>query len=286
MYRSLRIVWIKSRCAGAFLIEFGSVLCSINHERTRMSHVGTVTIAGRALREPEIGFAYAAGDDDASVYRKIRQKIISFGPSVGDWLRPHTLSRDQPLCAGGHRDHPLFRPSNADNVFLGFCLKHGEAFDLEQAAWKLAQTQYPDINVGWLPGAVGQLCRGFARGPASGGEPEEILGALNRYLFDELGFVGNEEQFYDPDNSYLNRVLDRRMGNPISYMPGLFAPGPRLLLPVTGIGLPGHFVCRYQCSSAEIYVDAFNHGKLLTKADCVNTSSRETIVFARTTLRP
>jgi regulator of sirC expression with transglutaminase-like and TPR domain len=92
---------------------------------------------------------------------------------------------------------------------------------------------------------------------------------LNQYLFGELGFAGNEENYYDPENSYLNRVMDRRTGNPINLCLMYILLARRLRLPVAGIGLPGHFICRYQSTAAEIYLDPFNRGKFLTKADCV-----------------
>ena len=92
---------------------------------------------------------------------------------------------------------------------------------------------------------------------------------LPSHLQQPLGVAGNEENYYDPENSYLNRVLDRRTGNPISLSLLYLLIGRRLLLPIAGIGLPGHFICRYQSSSAEFYIDAFSRGKILTKADCV-----------------
>jgi regulator of sirC expression with transglutaminase-like and TPR domain len=100
-------------------------------------------------------------------------------------------------------------------------------------------------------------------------EPEEVLGSVNNYLFNELGFAGNEENYYDPENSYLNRVLDRRTGNPINLCLVYLLIARRLGLPVTGIGLPGHFICRYQSIAREIFIDPFSRGKLLTKTDCV-----------------
>ena len=100
-------------------------------------------------------------------------------------------------------------------------------------------------------------------------EPKEILTRINAYLFEELGFSGNEENYYDPENSYLNRVIDRRTGNPINLSLLYMLLARRLHLPVTGIGLPGHFICRHQSSAAEIFIDAFNGGKFLSKADCV-----------------
>ena len=97
----------------------------------------------------------------------------------------------------------------------------------------------------------------------------DLLLIINHYLFDELGFTGNEENYYDPENSYLNRVMDQRTGNPINLCLLYMLLARRLRLPVAGIGLPGHFICRYQSTAAEIYLDPFNRGKFLTKADCV-----------------
>jgi regulator of sirC expression with transglutaminase-like and TPR domain len=99
---------------------------------------------------------------------------------------------------------------------------------------------------------------------------ESILATINQYLFEHLGFSGNEENYYDPDNSYLNRVIDRRTGNPISLSLIYLLITRRLRLPVVGIGMPGHFLCRYQSATKdEIYINAFNRGKLLTRADCI-----------------
>jgi regulator of sirC expression with transglutaminase-like and TPR domain len=67
----------------------------------------------------------------------------------------------------------------------------------------------------------------------------------------------------------LNRVLDRRTGNPINLCLVYILLARRLRLPLAGIGLPGHFICRYQSTAAEVYLDPFNRGRFLTKADCV-----------------
>src|SRR5205085_9959501 len=77
------------------------------------------------------------------------------------------------------------------------------------------------------------------------------------------------QDYYDPENSYLNRVLDRRTGNPINLCLLYLLLGRRLRLPIAGIGLPGHFICRHQSSAAEIYIDVFQRGTFLSKADCV-----------------
>ena len=234
-----------------------------------MSRVGTITSPEELSESQRTALLTLLTDDDPAVYRKIRQKIISFGPSATNWLRPHILSREPVLRRRAQEIVLSFERQATDTAFLAFCLKNGESFDLEKGALKLAQTQYPDINVEGYQALLDSFAGDLRERIKEGGKPEELLGAVNRYLFDELGFTGNEEQYYDPDNSYLNRVLDRRRGNPISLCLVYLLIAARLRLPVTGIGLPGHFICRYQSSSVELFIDAFNRGKLLSKADCV-----------------
>jgi regulator of sirC expression with transglutaminase-like and TPR domain len=208
-------------------------------------------------------------DDDQNVYRTVRQKILSYGPASASWLREHKLSNDPVLRRRASEIVSHFARQTADTKLLAFCLNQGEDFDLEQSVLLLSRTQYPDIN----PEAYSALLDDFAGELRDrldlNGEPVQILKTINEYLFRELKFSGDEHNFYDPDNSYFNRVLDRRIGNTFSLSLVYLLLARRLRLPMAGIGLPGHFLCRYQSSRAEIYVDAFRGGSLLTKGDCV-----------------
>ncbi|HXP60514.1 MAG TPA: transglutaminase-like domain-containing protein [Dongiaceae bacterium] len=209
-------------------------------------------------------------DDDPAVYQLIRREILSLGPSAAGWLRPHTLSREPALRRRALELVRHFDRQTADTAFLGFCLKHGEEFDLEAGAWLLAQTQYPDINIEAYRALLDSYAADLRERLEEANGAKQTLGALNDYLFSELGFTGNEVDYYDPENSYLNRVIDHRTGNPINLCLVYLLLARRLRLPIAGIGLPGHFVCRYQSTAVEIYLDVFNRGKLLTKADCIN----------------
>ncbi|PAW80436.1 MAG: hypothetical protein B9S33_18400 [Pedosphaera sp. Tous-C6FEB] len=208
-------------------------------------------------------------DEDAAVYQVIRAKIIEQGQPARDWLRAHTLSSDPVLRRRAQEIVDYFERGAADNRFLAFCLSRGEDLDLEQAIWLLCQTQYPNIN----PLAYSALFDSYAadlRARIDFGAPlDRIIGTINYYLFHELGFTGNEQDYSDPDNSYLNRVIDRRTGNPVSLSVVYLAVARRLRLPITGIGMPGHFVCRLQTPRGEVYIDAFRKGKLMTKGDCI-----------------
>jgi regulator of sirC expression with transglutaminase-like and TPR domain len=208
-------------------------------------------------------------DDDARVYQTVRETILSYGPACSDWMRQHTLSNDPVLRRRANEIVHHFARQDADTQFLAFCLNQGEDFDLEQGVLLLARTQYPAVN----PEAYSALLDDFAGQLRERldlhGSADQILRTITDYLFRELKFAGDEQNLYDPENSYFNCVLDRRLGNSISLSLLFLLVGRRLRLPVAGVGLPGNFLCRYQSSRAEIYVDAFHGGRLLAKADCI-----------------
>jgi regulator of sirC expression with transglutaminase-like and TPR domain len=209
------------------------------------------------------------GDDDPLVHRAVRQKILQSGQAAVGWLRPHALSSDPALRRHAQEIIQHLQRETADDRFLGFCLTEGSDLNLEQGAWLLARTRYPDINVEAYQALFDSFAGELLERVDLRGDADEILGAFNGYIFDVLRFHGNEENYYDPENSYLNRVVDRRTGNPINLCLVYLLLARRLRLPIAGIGLPGHFICRYQSTSEEYYVDVFNRGKLWTKANCV-----------------
>lgn len=222
------------------------------------------------LKRRHAAFFSLLSDEDVEVYSAVRSQILIEGIAARHWLKSLTLS-DELLVRRRAREilHHIDSQA-ADNRFLTFCLNHGEEFDLEKAAWLLAQTQFPEINVEAYQALMDHHAAELRERVDRHGRMMTVLGRINDYLFNELGFKGNEENYYDADNSYLNRVLDERTGNPITLCLFYILLARRLQLPMAGIGLPGHFICRYQSTAGEMYVDVFNRGRLLTKADCVH----------------
>jgi regulator of sirC expression with transglutaminase-like and TPR domain len=210
------------------------------------------------------------GDEDAAVYQAVREKILSCGPVARQWLQPHSLSSDPLLRRRAQELIRHFDRLSADDEFLAFCLHMGEDFNPEEAAWLLARTLYPDINVEAYQALLDSFAGELRERLALCKRASQKLVTISDYLFNELSFTGNEREYYDPENSYLNRVLDRRTGNPINLCLFYILIARRLRLPVVGIGLPEHFLCRYQSSAEEIYIDPFNRGRQLTKADCMH----------------
>ena len=208
------------------------------------------------------------GDEDPEVHSTIRAKLLAGGEPVFRFLGRHRLHPEPSVRMRvrellGQREAAL-----RDGEFMAFVLGQGEQFDLEDGVWRFSLARYPDINVAAFRAQLDAWADRVRDSLGEGASGAETLLALNQVLFVELGFRGNADDYYDPANSYVNRVMDRRRGIPISLSAVYLFVGRRLGLPVAGIGMPGHFLCRYQTSREEIYIDAFNGGKLLDRADC------------------
>ncbi len=208
-------------------------------------------------------------DDDPAIYRMVRRKLLSYGSDAATWLRPSTLSDDPILRRRAGEIIRYLARQRSDEQMLAFCLKQGEELDLEEATGLLSRTEYPEVNVEGYRALYDSWAEDLRNRTNLASEPEPVIGTINRYLFIELGFRGKEPYSYDPANCYLNRVVDRRAGNPISLCAIYLFLARRLRLPISGIGLPGYFIVRYQSPKREIYIDAFRQGKFWTKADCI-----------------
>ena len=138
---------------------------------------------------------------------------------------------------------------------------------LDRFALALAATEYPNLDIGQELASMDSLAAGAARRLGDRRDPLFCLNALSDFLFDEIGFRGNEEEYYDPRNSYLNEVLARRLGIPITLSLVYVETGRRLGVPLSGIGLPGHLVVGHRELDGH-FVDPFNGGILLTEQEC------------------
>ncbi len=152
--------------------------------------------------------------------------------------------------------------------FAGLVQGPEENIDLVEAALLIARTAFPDLISSRvterLDRYADRLRQGLGTSPSTG----DILGQLNRILFEEEGFRGNQKQYYDPQNSFLNRVLERKLGIPITLSLVYCEVGCRAGFPVHGIALPGHFITSLRHAAGTLYVDPFNQGEVLTEEEC------------------
>ncbi len=139
---------------------------------------------------------------------------------------------------------------------------------LDEAALLIAAEAEQDISVEHYLGELDDLALRFKTDHRFHTDPGVPLAALVNYIHDDLGFSGNITDYYDPANSYLNRVIDHKHGIPITLALVHIAIGSRLDIPVSGISFPGHFLVQYGGSMGTI-VDPFS-GRELSRADCQN----------------
>jgi regulator of sirC expression with transglutaminase-like and TPR domain len=142
-----------------------------------------------------------------------------------------------------------------------------EPIDLARAALAIAREEYADLDEAKYLQALDAFAAHVMRALPPGALAERRVGRLNAVLFHELGFAGNQTDYYDPRNSFLNEVIDRRTGIPITLSVLYVEVGRRCGLRVDGIAFPGHFLSKVTLEDGELIVDPFNRGQLLGLAE-------------------
>jgi regulator of sirC expression with transglutaminase-like and TPR domain len=144
-----------------------------------------------------------------------------------------------------------------------------ERIDLVKAALAFARIEYPDLKPDIYVRRLRELASRVAAQITETGDPAQSIAALNQVLFQEDMFRGNTVDYYDPCNSFLNDVLDRRLGIPITLALIYMEVGRRVGFPLFGVGMPGHFLLKhYDVSGRPILIDVFERGRVVTEEDC------------------
>jgi regulator of sirC expression with transglutaminase-like and TPR domain len=145
-------------------------------------------------------------------------------------------------------------------VFEKILAEKEERIDLARACLMIAQDAYPGLDVERYLGDLERMAIRLRGRIPQTGQAEERVVALNQFLYGDLGYWGNTEDYYDPRNSYLNEVLDRRTGIPITLGILYMELGRRVGLPLEGISFPGHFLVRLHLRRGTLVLDPFAGG--------------------------
>jgi regulator of sirC expression with transglutaminase-like and TPR domain len=149
-----------------------------------------------------------------------------------------------------------------------------EQIDLAKAALYIAQEEYPDLDRYEYINALDTMATKVEECLPVERYPLRIIQTINKYLYQDLGFTGNQTDYYDPRNSFLNQVIDRRTGIPITLSLVYLEIARRLDFNMVGINLPGHFLIRPEFEEVGFFVDAFHSGEILFEVDCRELLSR------------
>jgi len=206
-------------------------------------------------------------DEDDRIAKTISCKLIE----IGDSAIPLLIEAEIEQPDMGRRIEGILdeiRGGRLEEDFKHVGALPDDYIDLEKNALLIARYAYPSLDTDAYTQKLEEMATEVRERMGRRVSGEEAVKTLNRYLFSEQGFRGNTKNYYEADNSYLNRVIDRRMGIPISLSTIYLLIGRRLGLPLNGIGMPGHFLVKFESERYKIFIDCFNAGALLSEKDC------------------
>ena len=206
-------------------------------------------------------------DEDHRVAQTIAGKLVEVGERAVPVLREAEI--EQPAMA--ERIRQVLADIHGQQIeaeFHTLSASDDASLDLETGAFLIARFAFPVLDTQPYRRTLDAMATEVSQRLGRKVSGEETVKTINRYLFVEQGFSGNTTQYYDVENSYLNKVLERRTGIPISLSAVYLLIAKRLELPVFGVGMPGHFLVKYDTGRYRIFVDSFNGGALLTQRDC------------------
>jgi regulator of sirC expression with transglutaminase-like and TPR domain len=155
-----------------------------------------------------------------------------------------------------------------NNLLLAEINQSDRDINLARAALYIAQTIYPEMDIDGQLRLLDEMAEEVAKRLPQSRYPLMVIRTINNYLYEELGFTGNNSNYYDPRNSFLNEVLARRTGIPITLALVYLEIAQRIDFPMTAIGMPGHFMIRPDFEDSEIFIDTFHNGDILFAEDC------------------
>jgi regulator of sirC expression with transglutaminase-like and TPR domain len=227
-----------------------------------------------------MGSSHFSNQDLENIY----QLLADEDQTTFSLLQPPLMKRDfalDTMLERAARDSNPVRSQNALNLlqqkfgaeaeksFVEFLAQHRGTLDLAEALIHLSSTEYPRIDSERYRDTLAQWTAHAKELCSPKQDTETNLVAFHKLFFEQLGLTGNEADYYDPRNSYLFDVIDRRIGSPIALCSLYLILGQQIGLPLVGVGMPGHFLVRFQSPRYSTFIDVFNQGKELNKEECM-----------------
>lgn len=207
-------------------------------------------------------------DEDVRVLQTVWEHLLEIGAPALAYLREAAEDPDPRTRIRARHIMQRIQAEDLEERFSKIAAAEDAGFSLEDGIFAVARIEYPDLDRQQFASQLDAIADEVRTRVAGRVDPREIVQAMNAYIFGELNFSGNSADYYNPDNSYMNRVLERRSGIPITLSALLLLIAERLELPIYGVGLPGHFLVKYDDGEQEIYIDPYNGGRMLTRKDC------------------
>lgn len=213
-------------------------------------------------------------DPDPVVQMSIRNRLLELDDLAAPALRKMSLVGESSFArgtAGSILREIGLRRFRREMEGLVEEKAHNGDIDLERGAFAVATLWYPELHLPEYSQQLDTMASFLDNRLRSCDNGYMFIREINHYLFHQLGFQGcreDRESYFDPENSFMNRVLERRIGIPITLSVVYLLIAQRLRLPLYGIGFPTRYLVKYHSPSEEFYVDAFKGGAIINYSDC------------------
>ncbi|PIO47482.1 MAG: hypothetical protein CMR00_10235 [[Chlorobium] sp. 445] len=214
-------------------------------------------------------------DEDETVFQSVRTELLSAlqsdHPEASQILRVMVEKKNATSGRISSRIEDLIDEIQFQKLSPQFLRGFMDNATLETYAFLVMQIGYPDVDLDKYHKEFQQLesLLRLEYFTTSMSEIDKIF-MMSVILFEKQGYRGNSAAYYEPDNSYLNRVIDRKLGIPISLGTIYLILAERFHLPIYGVNMPGHFLLKYETPGGEErFIDPFNQGRILDKQDCI-----------------
>lgn len=206
-------------------------------------------------------------DEDDSIYFTVRERLLLYNDSALEFIP--VLEEQSGVAAKRFNEiRELILRSTIKEQIRNLNRNSNGDIDLEDGVFLLAKYRYNDLDSNPFIEQLNSLAAELKEKLSSITDETEIFRRVISFFVEEKGFNGNREDYYDDENHYINKVLDSKVGIPITISTIYLLVGKRINLPLNGIGLPGHFVMRFSFGNSHVYFDPFNSGKILSPSDC------------------
>ena len=241
-----------------FRLYYVVILMSSNSKKNQISHL-----------------IYLIDDRDEFVREQVREQLIKVGEDAIPFLEVTARTENLKIKSIASEIIQAIIPKQLLRQFEQLAQSSPSGhWSLEKGVILLQKFGYPDEETDSLSQSLDLLAQEVSTLIEDSQSPEQIIQILTRYLFFEKGFEGNKIDFFEPDNTYFSRVLDRKKGIPITLTALCVFLGQRIGLPIVGVGLPGRYIAKYESLTQPIYFDPFNEGRVLSQEDCASLTEQ------------
>ncbi|HLU49605.1 MAG TPA: transglutaminase family protein, partial [Planctomycetota bacterium] len=218
------------------------------------------------------------GDENPNVWRVASQRLEELGEAAYPKLQEAAVTAEDAMVRLRTRRLLVeWRRREVLEEWVGACA--GESIDLEQGALWISRSEYPNDSEAEARAQLDEYARVLRSRLSHIRTTESAVNRLVQLLAIELGFTGDDVDYDDPDSSYLHRVLETRRGLPIALSTAYLCVARRVGIPLSGVGMPHHFILRYETLAGPFFIDPFHDGRSMSRHDCRRFLERNGIFF-------